>query len=206
MTHGKGQSPFLASVRNAIRVRHYSIRTEQAYVAWINRFILFHGKRHPSELGEPDVVSFLSYLAVQRRVAPSTQNQALNAVLGRPLDELAGAVRAKRRQRVPVVLTPAEVGRVLCQLDGQHWLIACLLYGSGLRLLEAMHLRVKDLDLGRRAIIVRDGKGGKDRVVTLPDELVFPLQRHLEVRRTTFEHDIDRGHGTVYLAYALERK
>jgi integron integrase len=206
-------SPFLQSVREAIRVRHLSIRTEDAYVHWIKRFIFFHAKRHPEEMGEREVAAFLSHLAVEGDVASSTQNQALNAlvflyrnVLERPLGECAGIVRAKRPQRVPVVLTPAEVASILRELRGVYWLIACLQYGSGLRLLESVRLRVKDLDFDHRAILVRDGKGGKDRVVTLPDELAVPLERHLENRRTSFERDCAQGVGTVYLPFALARK
>jgi len=206
-------SAFLESVRDAIRVRHYSIRTEEAYLMWAKRFILFHGKRHPAEMGPREVGAFLTHLAVNRSVAPATQNQALNAlvflydkVLERPLGELNGVVRAARKPKIPVVLTPTEVGRVLRQLTGTHWLIACLQYGSGLRLLESCRLRVKDLDFGHRAILVRDGKGGKDRVVTLPDELIAPLRRHLEFRRNLFDQDTAAGCGTVYLPYALERK
>jgi integron integrase len=206
-------SPFLNSVREAIRVRHYSIRTEDSYVQWIKRFIVFHGKRHPSELGAVEVAAFLTHLAVQLDVAASTQNQALNAivflyreVLGRPLGQFNGIVRAKRPQRLPAVLTPDEVGSLLSNLSGVHWLIACLQYGSGLRLLESLRLRVKDLDFGHRAIIVRDGKGGKDRVVTLPDELIVPLKRHLLNRKTLFERDCAAGFGTVYLPHALARK
>jgi integron integrase len=206
-------SPFLESVREAIRVRHLSMRTEDAYVHWIKRFILYNAKRHPGEMGEREVAAFLSHLAVEGQVASSTQNQALNAlvflyrnVLERPLGECAGIVRAKRPQRVPVVLTPAEVSSILRELKGVYWLIACLQYGSGLRLLESVRLRVKDLDFDHRAILVRDGKGGKDRVVTLPDELVVPLKRHLENRRTAFERDCAQGVGTVYLPYALARK
>jgi integrase len=179
-------SPFLRRVRGVIRVRHLSIRTEDAYVGWIKRFILFHGKRHPAAMGEAEVAAFLTHLAVDGQVASSTQNQALNAlvflydaVLERPLGECAGIVRAKRPQRLPVVLTPAEVARVLAGLSGVYWLIGCLQYGSGLRLLESVRLRVKDVDFEHRAILVRDGKGAKDRVVTLPDELVIPLKRHL---------------------------
>ena len=206
-------SPFLQSVREAIRVRHLSIRTEEAYVHWIKRFILFNGKRHPSELGEREVAQYLSYLAVEGDVASSTQNQALNAlvflyrnVLDRPLGDCVGIVRAKRPARIPVVLTAAEVGRILSHFKGVHWLVACLQYGSGLRLLESVRLRVKDLDFDHRAILVRDGKGGKDRVVTLPDELVVPLERHLANRRTDFERDCAQGVGTVYLPHALARK
>lgn len=187
MDNPRYQSAFLTQVANAIRRRHYSIRTEQAYVGWIRRFILFHGKRHPRDMGEKEVAAFLTYLAVQRDVAASTQNQALNAlvfmykeVLERPLDgEIRGISYAKRPKRLPVVLTPDEVAGVLSQLEGTQWLVACLLYGSGLRLIEALRLRVMDLDFSRRAIVVRNGKGGKDRVVTLADEVVLPLQRHL---------------------------
>lgn len=206
-------SPFLRSVRDAIRTRHYSIRTEEAYVHWIKRFILFHGKRHPAEMGEAEVAAFLTHLAVERDVAPATQNQALNAiaflykaVLDRPLGTCRGIVRAKRLPRLPVVLTVAEVAAVLGRLQGQYWLIACLQYGSGLRLLESVRLRVKDLDFTHCAVFVRDGKGGKDRVVTLADELVGPLQAHLATRRTTFDRDLAAGCGTVYLPHALARK
>ena len=206
-------SPFLISVREAIRVRHYSIRTEEAYVQWVKRFILFHGKRHPAEMGEAEVAAFLTHLAVVGDVASSTQNQALNAlvflydnVLGRPLGECVGIVRAKRPQRVPMVLTPAEVGRILGNLNKVYWLIGCLQYGSGLRLLESLRLRVKDLDFDHRAILVRDSKGAKDRVVTLPDELIVPLKRHLANRKTLFERDCAEGFGTVFLPHALARK
>ncbi len=148
-------SPFLQSVREAIRVRHFSIRTEEAYVHWIKRFILFNGKRHPGKMGEREVAAFLSHLAVEGQVASSTQNQALNAlvflyrnVVGRPLGEFNGLVRAKRPQKIPAVLAPGEVAAVLRELRGVHWLVACLQYGSGLRLLESVRLRVKDLDSG----------------------------------------------------------
>ena len=206
-------SPFLRSVREAIRVRHFSIRTEEAYVQWVKRFILFHGKRHPTQMGEAEVAAFLTHLAVEGGVASSTQNQALNAlvflykrVLGRPLGECVGIVYAKRPQRIPLVLTPAEVGRILANLKGVYWLIGCLQYGSGLRLLESIRLRVKDLDFDHRALLVRDGKGAKDRVVTLPDELIVPLKRHLAARRTLFERDCADGLASVYLPHALARK
>ena len=194
------RSPFLEEVRQAIRLRHYSIRTEQAYVDWIKRFILFHDKRHPREMGEAEVRDFLTHLAVNRNVAASTQNQALNAlvflykaVLERPLGEITEVVRAKRPQRLPVVLTREEVRQVLHHLDGSHWLAACLMYGSGLRLMECIRLRVKDLDFDHRAILVRDGKGAKDRIVTLADELVPVLQRHLEAVRNLHDKDLADG-------------
>jgi len=212
MEPGQDSSPFLRAVRDAIRVRHFSIRTEEAYLHWIKRFILFHGKRHPAEMGEPEVCAFLTHLAVDGQVAPATQNQALNAlvflyrhVMDRPLGEFTGLVRAKRTPRLPVVLTPDDVARVLRALDGIHWRIAFLQYGSGLRLLESVRLRVKDLDFEHRAILVRDGKGGKDRVVTLPDELVVLLERHLANRKTLFERDCKDGVGTVFLPHALAR-
>jgi len=205
--------PLLQRVRDAIRVRHYSIRTEEAYVHWVRRFVLFHGKRHPAEMGEVEVRAFLTDLALQHDVAASTQNQALNAlvflyrqVLEMPLGDLGDVVRAKRPQRLPVVLSLEEVGRVLRALQGIYWLIGCLQYGSGLRLLESVRLRVKDLDFGHRAIVVRDGKGAKDRIVTLPDELIVPLRRHLTGRQTTFERDCDAGFGGVFLPHALARK
>ncbi|MGE0383084.1 MAG: integron integrase [Gammaproteobacteria bacterium] len=206
-------STLLSRVRDEIRLRHYSIRTEQIYIDWVRRYVLFHGKRHPREMGEVEVREFLTYLAVEGNVSASTQNQAMNAlvflykaVLERPLGEIAGAVRAKKAQRLPVVLTPEEIGRVLRHLKGEYWLIGCLQYGSGLRLLESVRLRVKDVDFPHRAILVRDGKGGKDRVVTLPDELVEPLRRHLENRKTQFERDLAENCGTVYLPFALARK
>ncbi len=205
--------PLLQRVKDAIRVRHYSIRTEDAYIHWIRRYILFHGKRHPIDMAEAEVGGFLTSLAVEADVAASTQNQALNAlnflyrhVLEKPLGDLGNIARAKRPQRLPVVLSVDEVGMLLRALPGVYWLIGCLQYGSGLRLLESVRLRIKDLDFRHRAIVVRDGKGAKDRVVTLPDELIVPLQRHLVGRQTTFERDCDEGFGGVFLPHALERK
>ncbi|ADE14437.1 integron integrase [Nitrosococcus halophilus Nc 4] len=207
------KSPFLEQVRQAIRVRHFSIRTEQAYVAWIKRFILFHQRRHPLEMGEREVSEFLTYLACQKHVAASTQNQALNAlvflyreVLERPLGDLANVVRAKKPQRLPVVLSREEVSRLLGELEGEQWLMASLLYGSGLRLMECMRLRVKDIDFERQAIGVREGKGRKDRVTLLPEPLIVPLKRHLATVKTWHERDLAQGFGAVYLPYALERK
>jgi len=182
----KTTSPFLQQVREAIRTKHYSISTERAYLDWTRRFILFHGKRHPLQMGETEIGEFLTYLAVQRNVAASTQNQALNAlvflyrnVLGQSLGENINGVRAKKPRKLPVVLDKQEIRSLLRNVDGNYWLPACLLYGSGLRLMECMRLRVQDLDFSHRAILVRNGKGGKDRVVTLPDGLLRPLQQHL---------------------------
>ena len=206
-------SPFLERVRAAVRVRHYSIRTETAYIFWARRFILFHGRRHPDTLNEADVAAFLSDLATNRQVAPATQNQALNAlvflyevVLERPLQPMVGIVRAKPRERLPVVLSIDEVAQVLTRLPERIWLVACLQYGSGLRLMESVRVRVKDLDFEHRAIFVRDGKGGKDRVVTLPDELIAPLRAHLVNRRVLFERDLNAGTADVWLPHALARK
>lgn len=176
----------LDQVRELIRIRHYSIRTEQAYVQWIRRYILFHGKRHPSELGAPELTAFLSDLAVRGKVATSTQNQALNAllflyrdVLKIVLPWLEDVQRAKRSQRLPVVLTQNEVKRLLAQLEGTVWLMASMTYGGGLRLLECLRLRVKDIDFDRAEILIRDGEGQKDRVTMLPKRLVEPLRDHL---------------------------
>jgi integron integrase len=210
---GDFTSSFFAAVRVAIRVRHYSKRTEDAYLDWTRRFIRFNGYRHPKEMGAPEVARFLTHLAIDRKVAASTQNQALNAlsflyraVLEQPLADIEGVVRAKPPRRLPVVLTEAEVGLILRQLSGPYWLVGCLLYGSGLRLMEALRLRVKDIDFHHRAITVRDGKGAKDRVVTLPDDLVIPLRRQLGQRRTEWDLDRERDEGSVYLPYALSRK
>ncbi len=207
------KSPFLEEVRQVLRVQHYAIRTEKSYIDWIRRFILFHGKRHPCEMGEAEVATFLTHLSVNRKVAPGTQGQALNAlvflyrkVLNQPMGEIQGIVRARKKERIPVVLTQAEVAGLLSRLEGTHWLVACVLYGSGLRLMECIRLRVKDLDFGRLSITVRSGKGDKDRVVTLARELVTPLKRHLESVKTTHERDLAEGYGVVYLPYALERK
>lgn len=213
MARESRRSPLMEQIRSALRVRHYSIRTEQAYVHWIKRFIHFHDLRHPAEMGEQEVADFLSHLAVHDRVAASTQNQALNALvflykhaLGRPLGDIVGAVRAKRPQRLPVVLTQDEVREIFKHLDGIPWLVACLLYGSGLRLMEGVRLRVKDLEFTRRAIIIRDGKGAKDRVVTLPDEVIKPLEAHLGWTRTLHEKDLSGGLGEVFMPQALARK
>ena len=203
----------LDQVREAIRLRHYSIRTEQAYTDWIKRFILFHGKRHPREMGAAEVERFLTHLAVEGRVAASTQNQALSAllflyreVLKVDLPWLGEMTRAKRPGRLPVVLTVEEVRRVLARIDGQQGLMADLLYGAGLRLLECVRLRVKDLDFEMRQITVRDGKEEKDRMTMLPQSVLEPLRAHLEKVKVLHAHDLEEGFGEVYLPYALDRK
>ena len=182
-----GRPRLLQRVHEAIRVRHYSRRTEEAYVHWIKRLIYFHGKRHPETMGEAEVTAFLNHLAVDRHVAAATQNQALSAilflyrqVLGRELPWLDGVQRPTRPPRVPVVLTRAEVERLLAGMTGTRWLIASLLYGAGLRVMEGLRLRVKDVDLSYRQVLVRDGKGEKDRVTMLPEKLVAPMRGHLE--------------------------
>jgi integron integrase len=197
----------------AARLRHYSRSTEQAYAQWVRRFVLFHGKRHPRELGAADVERFLTHLAVDSRVAASTQNQALNAlvflyreVLRMEAPVLESVVRARKPKRLPVVLTRDEVRAVLAELHGTCWLVAALLYGSGLRLLECLTLRVKDLDFATREIRVRDGKGRRDRVVPLPDRLADPLQHHLERTRALHQEDLARGFGAVVLPGALDAK
>lgn len=203
----------LDQVRQEIRTRHYSIRTEEAYLRWIREFILFHDKRHPADMGERQVADFLSHLAVNRKIAAATQNQALSAilflykqVLKQPLDWLDDITRAKRPLRVPLVFTRSEIQAILAQLDGQTWLMASLLYGAGLRLMECLRLRVKDIDFGYGQIIVRDGKGAKDRRTLLPEPLKAPLQRHLAKIRELHKQDLQQGFGAVYLPFALERK
>ena len=203
----------LDQLRAAIRLKHYSLRTEDAYVYWARDFILFHDKRHPRELGDADIVSYLSHLAVHRQVAASTQNQAFSAllflyrhVLEIPLGDLSGAVRAKLPRHLPVVLTREEVTALLERMDGTAWLAAALLYGAGLRLLEGLRLRIKDLDFDRLAVCVRDGKGGKDRITVLPQDLIEPLQLHLAQVQLTFDRDRARGLAGVQLPFALARK
>jgi integron integrase len=206
-------SRLLDRVREAIRTRHYSIRTEEAYVRWTREYILFSGKRHPGELGAKEVSAFISHLAVGRRVAASTQTQALSAllflyreVLAQPIEWVDDIERAKRPRRLPVVFTREEVRALLGRLRGEAWLMASLLYGSGLRLMECVRLRVKDVDFARLQIIVREGKGSKDRVTMLPATLAEPLRRQLERARALHEADVREGFGRVYLPHALARK
>ncbi len=210
---GANPPKLLDQVRARIRVKHYSIRTEDQYVFWIRRFIHFHGKRHPRDMGAPEVEAFLSDLAVNGRVAASTQNQALSAllflyreVLEVRLPWLDNITRAKPSQRLPVVLTPAEVRAVLERMDGVHGLMARLLYGTGMRLMECVRLRVKDIDFGRNEILIRDGKGAKDRVTMLPAALAGPLADHLARRRVIYEDDLRDGKAAVWLPDALAKK
>jgi len=203
----------LERLRAVLRCKHYSIRTEEAYVDWARRFIVFHGKRHPAEMGEAEVAEFLTHLATVGRVAVSTQNQALSAllflykeVLEQPLARLASVERPQRTPRVPVVFTKAEVRAVRANLEGTYRMMGDLLYGAGLRLMECVRLRVKDVDFGYGQIVVRDGKGAKDRVTILPERLVLPLKQHLERIKELHRQDLAQGFGSVYLPHALERK
>lgn len=207
------QPKLLEQVVAKLRVKHYSMRTEKAYVDWIKRYIWHHGKRHPKDMGAVEVEAFLTHLAVERNVSASTQNQAKSAilylykeVLGIDLPWLDNVTQAKAPKRLPVVLTQAEVQAVLSRLDGTMWLIASLLYGSGLRIMEALRLRVKDVDFARREILVREGKGFKDRVTMLPVSLIEPLKSHLLKVQALHMEDIGNGHGAVFMPMALDRK
>lgn len=213
MTRQQQPPRLLDQVRNAIRVRHYSIRTEEAYVQWIKRYIYFHEKRHPRVLNAKHVAAFLSHLAVERQVAASTQNQALCAlvflyrhVLQKDLGKFEGIVFAKRRRKLPEVFSRDEVEKVMANLSGIPWLMAALMYGAGLRLMECVRLRVADLDFGNRRLIVRDGKGGKDRITMLPQQLIKPLKKHLTGVNRCYRQDIEAGCCNVYLPQALARK
>jgi integron integrase len=203
----------LDRVRWHLRLKHYSIRTEQAYIDWTRRFILFHGKRHPNDMGEEEIAAFLSHLAADRQVAASTQNQAFCAllflyqqVLDRKLDSIDNVERVKRPPKVPVVFTPVEAHAVLDKLHGEYRLMAELLYGSGLRLMECVRLRVKDIDFGYNRITVRDGKGLNERVTLLPERLRRPLRLQLERAQELHRHDLAHGRGRVYLPFGLRRK
>ena len=208
-----GEPRLLDQVRGKIRVKHYSLRTEQAYVDWIKRFIRHFDKRHPRDLGSKEVEAFLTHLAVAGKVAASTQNQAKSAllflyreVLETELPWLDNVEQAKAPKRLPVVLTRTEVQSLLCRLEGIHWLIANLLYGTGMRIMECLRLRAKDVDFARREVLVRDGKGFKDRVTMLPLTLLQPLADHLKRVQALHKQDLAAGCGDVYLPYALDRK
>jgi len=203
----------LDQVRETVRRKHYSLRTEAAYINWIKRYIFFHHKRHPAEMGAPEIEQFLNHLAVDKKVAAGTQNQALSAlvflyheVLRQEFEWLENLERAKRPIRLPVVLTETEVRAVLAHLDGRNWLMACLLYGAGLRLMECLRLRVKDVDFEYRQITIRDGKGNKDRRTMLPETSIAPLRNQLERVKALHQQDLASGFGDVYLPFALERK
>jgi len=203
----------LERARARMRAKHLSLRTERAYLGWMRRYILFHGKRHPAEMGEVEINAFLTHLAVKRQISASTQTQALCAllylyreILDKPVGELEGLIRARRRRRLPVVLTREEVRRVLSHVEGTERLFLTLLYGTGLRLMEGLRLRVKDVDFAENQITVRDGKGAKDRVTMLPVSIQDDLRRHLREVERLHKKDLGEGFGKVYLPYALARK
>ena len=203
----------LDQVREVIRVKHYSYRTEETYIQWIRRYILFHNKRHPKDMGVPEIEAFLTHLAVDKHVAAATQNQALSAliflyrqVLCQPLDDRIEAIRAKRSRKLPTVLTPNEVAVVIQNMSGVHRLIVQLLYGSGLRVREAMQLRIKDLDFPQHQIIVREAKGQSSRITILSEQVTIPLQEHLQSVKRLHTQDLEQGYGAVTLPFALERK
>jgi len=213
MTDDPKPPRLLDRVRNALRVKHYAYRTEEQYLQWIRRFIMFHDMRHPEDMGAPEVEAFLTHLAVEGKVAASTQNQALSAllflyrhVLKQPLGDDIDSVRAKRSTHLPTVLSVDETRRLLRCLDGTPQLLAKLLYGSGLRIKEALRLRVKDADFAQSQIVVRDAKGGKDRLTMLPDSLADLLRAHLVQVKQLHTDDLDQGYGAVYLPHALARK
>jgi len=203
----------LDQVRDALRVRHYSIRTEETYLQWIKRYILFHNKTHPRDLGESEISAYLTHLAVNKNVSASTQNQALSAllflyqqVLGIKLDWLDDVVRAKRPKRLPVVLSRDEIQRVLKLITGTNGLVARLMYGTGMRLMEVMRLRIKDIDLSYKQILIRSGKGDKDRVTLLPESLIPELQQQIGLVKELHQADLAEGYGRVHLPFALARK
>lgn len=212
-TPRQGQPKLLDQLREALRSRHYSRRTEQTYCHWVKRYVHFHNVRHPAEMAEPEINAFLTHLAVKGKVAASTQNQALSAllflyrhVLGREVGDLGEVIRARKPKRLPVVMTREEVKAVLANLSGDKWLMASVMYGAGLRLMECLRLRVQDIDFSRNEIFVRDGKGAKDRITMLPESLKAPLQEHLKTVKAIHERDLADGWGRVLLPDALDRK
>ena len=204
----------LDQYRDALRIKHYSPRTEDTYTIWVKNYIIFHGKRHPKEMGIPEIGQYLTHLATKQQVAASTQNQAFSAIiflyrhiLHIELDELQlAALRPQRSKSIPTVLSKDEVKRLIANLTGTNKLIAQVMYGGGLRVMECMRLRVKDIDFDNHQIIVRDGKGENDRFTILPDSLIQPIQLHLRYVKSLHEKDLADGYGSVYLPYALERK
>lgn len=211
---GRHSSPkLLDQMRKALRSRHYSRRTERTYIMWVKRFAVYHKLRHPAEMAETEINAFLTHLAVNEKVSPSTQNQALSAliflyrhVFGREIGDLGEVIRARRKQRLPIVLTRQEVRALLADLHGEKWILANLMYGAGLRLMESLRLRVQDIDFTANQITVRDGKGMKDRVTMLPEKTRGPLLKHLEKARRIHQCDLADGYGRVAMPYALERK
>jgi integron integrase len=213
MTNQARPPGLIQRYREELQVRHYARRTVSSYEQWLRRFLRFHQMRHPRQMGEAEINAFLSHLATEERVSASTQNQALAAllflyrtVLGGDVGNLEGVIRARKRQRLPVVLTVGEVRAVLHHLDGAEALVAQLLYGGGLRLMEALRLRIKDVDLEQRCITVRCGKGDKDRRTVLPSSLVDPLKQHVNEVQHQHQNDLSAGWGAVELPHALERK
>jgi integron integrase len=210
---GIALTDYIAEFRKVLRVMHYSRRTETSYIEWVEKYAGFHSNKHPALMGAHEVQAYLSHLAVNRDVSPSTQNQARSAILFLyrnvfriDLPWLDDTVRAKPKPRLPVVLTPSEAQKLLNSMSGSTWLVCALLYGAGMRLLEVLRLRVKDVEFERREIVIRNGKGGKDRVSVLPENIIIPLQSHLARVRTLHETDLAAGFGAVYLPYALARK
>ena len=208
-----GKSKLLVRLREALKSRHYSHRTEQTYVMWAKRYILFHNKRHPAEMTETEINAFLTHLAIKEKVTASTQTQALSAILflyrhviRREVGDLGEVIRARKPKRLPVVMTRDEVKVVLGQLAGDKWLMAGLMYGAGLRLMECLRLRVQDVDFSANQVTIRDGKGGKDRVTMLPQVVKGPLQQHLKHVRAIHERDLAEGYGRVHMPNALARK
>ncbi|MGD8783293.1 MAG: integron integrase [Thioalkalispiraceae bacterium] len=208
-----GKVPLLEQVRQRLRVKHYSLSTERVYLYWIRYFIRFQHNKHPDQMSKMEVEAFLTYLAVNRKVSPSTQNQALSAilflykqVLEIELPWLENVVRAKRKRFIPVVFTRDEVKAILSQFDGTYWLLFSLIYGAGLRILEGASLRVKDVDFHYKQLLIRDSKGMKDRVTVLPEPLIDPLRHHLARVKELHTQDLQNGYGDVYLPYALKRK
>jgi integron integrase len=209
---GAGKT-LLDDLRTMLRTKHFSIRTEESYVHWMKRFVVFHQMRHPKRMGQAEVSAFLNHLAVELKVSASTQNQAMNAlrflyrsVLDVDIGWIEGLVQAKKPVRLPVILSPQEVAAILANLDGSHWLMANLLYGAGLRLMECVRLRVKDVDFTYRQVVVREGKGFKDRATMLPERLVSVMTEHLARVRELHQQDVAAGLGRVHMPHALARK
>jgi integron integrase len=212
-SQGISFTDYVTELRKVLRVMHYSRRTETSYLEWVYKYVKFHSDKHPALMGAFEVQAYLSHLAVNRDVSPSTQNQARSAILFLyrnvfriDLPWLDDTIRAKPKPRLPVVLTPSEAQRMLNRMTGSTWLVCALLYGAGMRLLEVLRLRIKDVEFERREIVIRNGKGGKDRVSVLPENIIIPLQSHLARVRALHETDLAAGFGAVYLPHALARK